>query len=91
MATADREYNTDTFLGNLDALNGLGRSQATLPEITGEAHPEPAGGHPIFNIEGLQKRILEAPPEVTIPLTDDATIAIQKLPGGGKIALTYTF
>ncbi len=91
MATADREYNTDTFLANLDALNREARSQATLPEITGEAHPFGPSGHPILNIEELQKRILTASPGVPIPLADGITLTVQKLPGGGLATFKYDF
>ena len=91
MPTADREYNTDAFIENLRAIKAKGAESATLPEMTGHDHPSPYGGHPLINIESLQKRLLDSPPGVTIPLNDDASLTVQKLPGGGTITFQTTF
>jgi hypothetical protein len=91
MSTADRTYDHDTFLDNLRYLQGEGTSLATIPELTGADHAPPAGGHPLINLEGLEKRIFDAPPDVTIPLTDDASITFKKLPGGGFVSIQGRF
>jgi hypothetical protein len=91
MPTADREYNTEHFIDNLRTLQAQGTSSATLPEMTGHDHPSPCGGHPLINIESLQKRLLDSPPGVTIPLNDDASLTVRKLPGGGTITFQTTF
>jgi hypothetical protein len=91
MPTADREYDTEAFVENLSFLLAQGSTSATLPEMTGHDHPSPAGGHPLINIESLQKRLFDAPPGITIPLNDDASLTVRKLPGGGIITFQTTF
>lgn len=91
MPTADREYNAETFIENLRILRAQGVEGGTLPSLTGHDHPSPAGGHPLINIESLQKRLFDAPPGITIPLNDDASLTVQKLPGGGTITFRTTF
>lgn len=91
MPTADREYATDAFVENLSFLMAQGTKSATLPEMTGHDHPLPASGHPLINIESLQKRLFDTPPGIPIHLNEDMTLTVQKLPGGGTIAFRTTF
>lgn len=91
MPTADREYNTDAFIENLRYLKAQGSERATLPELTGHDHPTPLGGHPLLNIEALEKRVIDTTPGIKIPLNDDASLTVQKLSGGGMITFRTTF
>lgn len=90
MATADREYSIDTFVGNLQYLQSQGRTTATLPEITGHDHAMPASGHPLIDLAALTSRLINSPP-VTIPLSDDVSLSVQEKPGGFFVSVQGRF
>jgi hypothetical protein len=91
MAAADREYSLDTFIENLRYLENQGRASATIPELAGEHREPPAGGHPVLDLAGLQKRLLEAPPNIALPLGKDISFTVKKTEGGIFVSVQEKF
>lgn len=91
MSSADRSYDLDAFLENLRYLEAQGRESAKIPEISGVHHEPPPGGHPLIDIVGLQKRLLEATPDVTLRLSEDVTMTIRKTDGGAFVSVQGRF